>query len=434
VSDSQVPPTRDGPVREVTRKRVPAWAVVAVAALIGLNLRATMGSVPPLLDAIAADLDLSRTTEGLLTSMVILFVGLSAPFGQNLAARVGSERATAVLLGVLSAGALLRLGATHLATFLISSAVCGIGMGGASALMPSLIAHHVPRIRGLATGIYCTGLAVGIGLAAGIAVPTAKLLGGWRPALALWGVATALTAFLWLLIVPRLREQSAGDSIAGLVADHRLPWRSVTAWWVTWFTCACMIIGFSGLAWVIPAYVELGVPTSKAATYLIIFQLIQLVAMLVLPSVSDFTKDRRPLLLLTLCSAAAGIAGIVFAPNSLAVPTVCLFGIGAGGCFTLSLVLLTDVTDSQADGARLNAMVMVVAYPVGALAPLLLGFLHDVTGSFDPGYLVVLGVTLIGVATIPAFRPGRSISTVTSGGMATAPDPGPGLAGLDSVG
>ncbi len=380
-----------------------------MAALIGINLRATMGSIPPLLEEIAADLDLSRSTQGLLTSTAILFIGLSAPFGQKLAARIGSERATAAVLGILAVGALLRLGANHLSVFLVSSAVCGIGMGGASALMPSLIAHHVPRIRGFGMGVYSTGLAVGVAIAAGIALPTEQLLGGWRPALAAWGVVTALTAALWLLVATRLRKDSPVDIVAGVVVDHRLPWRSPTAWWVTWFTSACMIIGFSGLAWVIPVYIELGVSASRAATYFMIFQLIQLVAMLAIPSICDFTKDRRPLLVLTLACSAAGITGILVAPLTLAVPAVCLYGIGAGGGFTIALVLLADVTGTQTDGARLNAMAMLVGYPLGALAPLLLGVLHDATGSFNPGYVVVLGITLATLAIVPVFRPGRSL-------------------------
>lgn len=390
---------------------MPAWVLVAMAALIGVNLRASMGSVPPLLDEIDADLHLSSTMLGLLTSVTILFIGLSAPFGQKLAARIGSERATAVVLGILSVGGLMRLGADHLWVFLLSSAVSGIGMGGASALLPSLIAHHVPRIRGFGMGMYSTGLALGVAIAAGIAVPTEELLGGWRPALALWGAVTALTALLWLLLVPRLRADSTDATDNDLVIDHRLPWRSATAWWVTWFTTACMVIGFSGLAWVSPLYVELGLSPQEAAGYFVLFQLVQLLAMLSLPWLTDYTRDRRPLLALVLCCSAVGIACLVVAPLTLAVPAVCLFGLGAGGGSTLALVLLVDVTGSQTDGARLNAMAMLIAYPMGALAPLLLGFLHDVTGGFEAGYLVVLGITVLTLASVRVFRPGRGLES-----------------------
>ena len=389
---------------------MPTWVFVAMVTLMGVNLRASMGSIPPLLDDIAAELDLSSTVQALLTSMTIVFVGISAPIGQKLAARIGSEGATAAVLGILAVGLLLRLAASNLWIFLISCAVTGIGMGGVSALMPSLIAHHVPRVRGFTMGMYSTGLAVGIAVAAGIALPTEALLGGWRPALALWGVVTAITAGLWLVLVRRLRADAPLELDEDAVVDHGMPWRCTTAWWVTWLSCVCMIIGFSGMAWVVPLYLELGVPPGRAAGYLVMFQLVQLVGMLTLPWITDFMADRRPLLLLTFASAAAGVAALVIAPLSLALPAVCLYGMGAGGCFALSLILLTDVTSTQADGARLNAMVMLMAYPLGALAPLLLGFLRDVTGSFTAGYVLVLVVTIVGMTTIPVFRPSRSLT------------------------
>jgi CP family cyanate transporter-like MFS transporter len=382
-----------------------------MATLIGLNLRASLGSVPPLLEQIAADLDLNGTEQGLLTSVSIFFIGFSAPFGQQLARRIGSEYATAVVLGILAVGGFLRLGAGHLSIFLLSSAVTGAGMGGATVLMPSLIAHYVPRIRGFATGMYATGLALGVALGTAIAVPTEQWLGGWRPALALWGVITGVTALLWLTLVPRLRAGSDETTVVGQVVDHRLPWRNRTAWLVTWYTTSCMVVGFSGMAWVTPLYVQQGLSAQRAAGYFVLFQVVQLASMLGLPAITDHTRDRRWLLALVMACSAAGVLMLVVAPLALAIPAVTLFGLGAGGGSTLALILLVDVTLHQADGARLNAMVMLVAYPTGAAAPLLLGFMHDLTGTFASGYLVIFGVTLVTLATVPVFHPRRSLHT-----------------------
>jgi MFS transporter, CP family, cyanate transporter len=394
---------------------LPAWVVVAMVTLMGLNLRAPIGSVPPLLTQVSADLHLSGTAQGLLTSVSIAFLGLSAPLGQKLSARIGAERATTVTLGVLALGCALRLVATDTVLFLISSAVAGIGMGSASALIPSLIAHHLRRGRGFAMGLYSTGLALGVALAAGIAVPSERWLGGWRPALALWGALTAATAVIWALLVPRLRTSGPARPASDAPVDHRLPWRSTTAWWLTWFTAAAMIIGFSGLAWVTPLYVWLGVSPERAAWYFVLFQLVQLAAMLTLPSLTDFTRDRRPLLALVVGCSAVGISFLLLAPLTLAVPAVCLFGLGAGGGSTLGLVLIVDVTDGQAGAARLSAMVMLIGYLAGALGPVLLGLLLQVTGGFTIGYSVVLGLAVLTLATVPVFHPDRRVWSDLSG-------------------
>jgi CP family cyanate transporter-like MFS transporter len=131
--------------------------------------------------------------------------------------------------------------------------------------------------------------------------------------------------------------------------------------------------------------------------------------MLSLPWATDFLRDRRPLLAGTVLCSAAGVAMLVLAPVTLAVPALCLFGIGVGGGSTLALVLLGDTTRTPHDAARLNGMVMLVAYVAGAAGPALLGVLHDLTGGFTVGYIAVLGLTLLALLTIPAFRPGRTI-------------------------
>jgi len=292
---------------------------------------------------------------------------------------------------------------------LVSVAVAGASMGAASALIPGIIARHVPKSRGLTTGIYSAGLAMGVAIAAWLAVPSANWLGGWRPALAVWGVFAAVTTVAWLSLIPRMRRTIHDHEDTPLI-QRRLPWRSRTAWFVVAYTTAIMIIGFSGLAWITPLYVELGESIDYAAGLFVLFQTVQLLAMLTLPTITDYTKDRRPLLFITLGAGALGIAFLLFFPLSMAIPAVALFGLGLGGGSTMGLILLVDYAGNQADAARLGAMTLLIAFIVGASGPLILGTLHDLTGSFSPGYAVMLVLTLITIAFLPLFRPGRSIT------------------------
>ncbi|WZH52392.1 MAG: MFS transporter [Nocardioides alkalitolerans] len=411
---SEAPLPAPAPARDLDAprpSRLPVAVVVGLVAVVGLNLRATMGSLPPLIDEIDRDLGLSSTEAGLLTSVAVACMGLSAPFGQRLAARIGSELATGLLMLVLALAGLLRLAPLGAPLLFGSAALAGAAMGGCSALMPALIAHHLPRIRGLTTGIYSTGLALGVAVAAGTAVPLSAGLGGWRPALAFWGAVSAATAALWLLLTPALRgpRRDAVDPAAAVLVDHRMPWRSTTAWLVVAFTTSQMVIGFSGLAWITPLYVSHGLAPQEAASMFVVFQVVQVVTMLGLPALADHTRDRRPLLGIVLGCTVVGIVMLLVDPVGLALPTMTLFGMGVGGGSALGLVLITDVTHTQADGARLGAMVILVAYLAGALGPLVLGVLRDLTGGFGAGYGVMLALAVVMLAGLPAYRPGRSI-------------------------
>lgn len=388
----------------------PTWVIVLMMAVIGLNLRATLGAIPPLLNEISADLNLNATMEGLLTSIAVICMGICAPIGQRVAARRGAELTTVFILATLALGGLMRLAATSTALMVTSIVVTGAAMGAGSALVPGLIRHHAPKIRGTTTGIYSGSLAIGVALAAGLAVPSSDLLGGWRPALAVWGAFAALTAVVWAAMTPRLLSslQNANDEVepAGL---ENLPWKSRTAWWVVLFYTGVIIVGFSGLAWIIPLYVEIGETPEKAASLFIIFQIAQLGAMLTLPAITDFTADRRPMLAISIAAECLGIAGLVVAPQQLAVASLVLFGIGLGGGFALGLVLIVDYTTSQREAARLGAMTMLVGYIFGASGPLILGVLFDVTNGFTAGYLVVLLIGIATLAIVPVFRPGRQL-------------------------
>jgi CP family cyanate transporter-like MFS transporter len=380
-----------------------------MVALIGLNLRAALGSVPPLLGPISEELGIPGSTQGLLTSLGVVFMGLCAPVGQRVAARFGSEATTAFFLGILAVGGLLRLVATSVGVLLLSAAVSGAAMGAISALVPGLIAHHLPRIKGLATGIYSTGLALGVAIAAWVAVPAAVLLHGWRPSLAVWGGVALVTMVAWLVLVPRLRRHVIHAEPEEAEASHRLPWRSRTAWWVTTFSSVQMVVGFSGLAWITPYYASLGMPAADAARLFAYFQVIQLAAMITLPTITDFTRDRRPLLAVTVVATCAGVLMMVLAPMPLALLAIGLFGFGVGGGSALVLVLVSDYTSTQQQAARLGAMTLMVAFLVGALGPVVLGWLHDVTGSLVAGYAVMVALSVGLAFTLPAFRPGRTI-------------------------
>ncbi|MDR7303922.1 MFS transporter [Haloactinomyces albus] len=392
--------------------RLPAWLLVSIVAAIGFNLRATLGAIPPLLDSIGEDLVLSASTAALLTSVPILCMGLFAPVSQLVAARIGAEGTAAILLGVLAVSSLMRFWVGSIETLLFSTALAGIGMGGISSLMPGLIFHHLPRIPGAATGVYSMAMAGGVAIAAWIAGPTADLLGGWRPALALWGLAAGITTICWSALLPRLSAAAPRDPVLQGVARGRLPWHSPTARRITTFTTLNMLIGFSGVAWIAPTFVHHGFSPQHAAGLFALFQIIQLGAMLSLPLLTDFTRDRRPLLALTVVSTGTGLSLMVLAPTTLALPAVMLFGTGVGGASSLALILIQDATSTQSEAGRLGAMVLSVSFLAGAAGPLLLGSMRDLTGGFTAGYGILLMLSVACLAMLPVFRPGRTVNDV----------------------
>ena len=192
---------------------------MALVVATGVNIRAVFGVTPPLIPLISNDLGLNGTTASLLTSVPILAMALCAPLGHVLSTRLGVDGAMVCLLLLLSAAELSRALMDSVVPLVVSAGLIGGALGALSTLTPALIAHHLPRMRGLATGIYATSMALGVGLAAGTAQPLADLLGGWRGALAAWGLL-GLVLVLALSVARAARRRDARGAGPPAAACH----------------------------------------------------------------------------------------------------------------------------------------------------------------------------------------------------------------------
>ena len=84
-----------------------------------------------------------------------------------------------------------------------------------------------------------------------------------------------------------------------------------------------------------------------------------------------------------------GLLGVLLAPMAAPFLWVGLIGVGQGACFALGLNLFVLRTERVADTARVSAMAQSIGYTLCAFGPLLVGLLHDATGSWT-GPLVLL--------------------------------------------
>jgi MFS transporter, CP family, cyanate transporter len=381
---------------------LPTAALIALFALIGLNLRSVFGAVPPLLDDIGADLALSGFALSLLTAIPTLCLGLLAPPASRLALRIGHEQVTAAALVVLTLAEALRLAGSVVALLYLSTFLTGAAIGAISTMMPALLGYHLESRPGLGAGVYSTAMATASACAAWLAVPLATSLGGWNRSLASWALLTAVTTACWLLVLPRLTRPASAQPQEPEASG--LPWRSRAAWLLTAYFALQTFVGFAAMTWVAPAYRDAGWSADAASRLLSVFFAIQIVGMLVLPAITDRTTDRRPVLLLSSGTCTLGLLCLAATP-SLAWVGAVLFGLGIGGGFAVGLVLLVDVTRSRAEAARLSAMVFLLSYTFATLGPVLVGVLRDVTGGYALGFwcLTVAGFGL--VAVVPFLRP-----------------------------
>ena len=123
-----------------------ACRFIVLMFLVGLNLRPAMSSVAPLLNRLQENAGLSAPAAGLLTTLPVLFLGLTAPLAPIIGRRLGSERALSSALLLLASGLLIRV--LPLPGMLyVGTAMAGSAIGLAGTLLPALVKRELPQMR-----------------------------------------------------------------------------------------------------------------------------------------------------------------------------------------------------------------------------------------------------------------------------------------------
>jgi CP family cyanate transporter-like MFS transporter len=359
--------------------------------LVAFNLRTTPASLPPLLGEIQPDLRLSSAAAGLLTALPVLCMALCSPPAQRVAHRLGRETTLLAALGLIAGGTLAR-GAPGL--LFAGTVLAGIGVATAGVILPAIVKDRFARRPAAATAAYSVPMMLGAAVSPALAVPIRDALGTWQGSLAAWAIPAALAALAWL---PITRARRHGEPAP---AHGRLPLRSKPAWLLAAFMSAQSALAYAYIGWLPAAYESRGWPPARAGALLGTLQLAQLVTALTLPLVTERSADRRPAMLAAGVCTLTGASLLVAAPH-LAWPATVILGLGLGGGFTLGLVVMTDLAASPAAASQLAAMTFLVCYLVASVAPVAVGALHDLSGTFAVpfGALVIVAAGQLSLAT-----------------------------------
>ncbi|MDF3044994.1 MAG: transporter [Ornithinibacter sp.] len=395
------------------------WAVVAALVLVAANLRTLMASLPPLAEAVRADLGLSSAWMGVLTTVPVLCMGLLAPVANQVARRVGSARSIASGIAIVLSGLVLRgaggeaVWALYAGTFL-----AGTGIALAGTLLPGIVkAVFPPRRAGLGTGLTMFSMMGGAAVASAAAVPLATALGGWSRSLLAWAVVALVGMLAWVPVTRAVHHHTLPDQAPEDVS-HALPWASATAWLLAaYLTCQSWQF-YSALAWLAPTYETHGWSARDAGLLMAVFTGSQLVSGLVAPTLLDRVPDARVLLVAAGVLGGLGQVGVWLAPDTAPWLWAVLLGAGQGAAFALGLVLLVRYAATPRDSARLTAMAFLVSYSVAAFGPAAMGAVEDTTGGFAWVWALLALVAVPQLALAVRLRP--DLQRVGAGSVVTS--------------
>lgn len=350
--------------------------------LLALNLRIAVGEIPPVL----RDLPLGDLGRSLLVTIPVICFSLAAFTGPPLSARLGEERGLLLMCAALCVGLALRPWWPSFSLF-PGTILCGLAVAVMNVMMPSVLRRRFPEHVGEMTAAYTMSLSIGAGLAAGLTVPLVHTLGGSVAlALAIWAALPAIAFALWL---PQLRWPGPGDRAAGADIGLLRDWR---AWQITLFFGLQSALFYALLSWLPTIYRDHGASPTEGGAVLAAMSAAGILGNFAAPLLAHRTGNAQLVVLGTSGLSAIGLAGVLFVPTELPLVWGALLGIGTGGTFSLTLLLIASRAHDAVIAVRLSSMAQGIGYMVAALGPLVAGLLHSMSGGWNVPLIVMIGV------------------------------------------
>jgi len=391
--------------------------LTAVAAGIAATDRAILGIAMP---TISADLQLDAAAVGVLLSVFAVSTAvLQIPAGM-LVDKIGpraSLAGSAALWSIATALTGLARGFEHI---LASRVLLGIGMAPQQQACTKSVGEWVPRReRGLASGIYDTGGAVGSAIAFPVAAGLIAAL-GWRYAFVIVGAVGVVWAAVWFAYYRGPREHRAvsaaeldhimsdrpatGEGEAAAKGDVRSLLRHKTVWGlVVGFLCR----GFTNYFFVTwyPTFLvdEYGFGLLDLATVAAIPLVLGLVATLVGGWFTDelvrrgrSTTYSRKLTIFIGIVSTAFIAPAAFT-SDVVVALVLLTIAQAGSSFSSGALwaLPVDLAPRPRMVGTLGGIQNCALWVGAFVSPLAVGFILSATGTFVAPLLVAGGTAVL---------------------------------------
>ncbi len=369
--------------------------------LSGACLRLTVLAIPPVVPLLHADLHLSETAVGWLSSLPPMLFAIAAVPGALLIARFGMVRALLAGLLLTAAGSAAR-GATGNATSLyVSTVVMSAGVAVMQPAMPPLVRAWFPARIGFATAVYSNGLLVGETLAVALAIPLVLPLvnGSWRISFVVWSAPVLATALLVALGAPR-RATAPGDALAP--RKWWPNWRSPLIWRLGLIFGSLNATYFVSNAF-LPDYVITAGHPELVGAALTALNFGQLPAsVLMLPLAGRLVTEPR-------AYVATGLLAFVCVVGMMAMNGIWIVLwaglLGFTGAVTMVLVLaLPSVLSAPDDVHRTSAGMFTISYSCAMVLAVLDGWLWDFTHRPIAGFMPIALCGLVIAALAPTAK------------------------------
>lgn len=365
--------------------QISTTTVLFVVAIIFLasTLRTPLTVVGPIISYIRDDLGISNVLAGFLTTIPLLAFAICSPFAPRISRKLGMEKTLFYSMILLTFGIILRSIGTTL-FLVIGTALIGIAISFGNVLVPSFFKLKYPSHIGLLTGIYTLSMNVSAGVALGLSNPIASNSSfGWQGSLAISVILTLITLVTW---IPLLRGEKIDLNTvtkSGESKEEKKLWKIPLAWAIALSMGFQSLIFYCSTAWLPEILISQGYSADKAGWMTSVMQMSQIPMTFLIPIIAEKLPSQRPIVFIFSSLYLLGFTGLFFELTDFTVLWMMCIGLGGGASFGIVMMLFTLRTRTAYEAAQISGFAQSVGYLLAAVGPVLFGYLHDATNSWN---------------------------------------------------
>lgn len=399
------------------------WITWAFFVILTYSAGTFVYGTPAIVNPVREDLGWSVGAVALAFSLQRLQNGLLAPVVGQIVDRYGA-RGPIFFGTVLMSSSFIVLGFTSSLWMFYSGFL--MGSVGLSFQSPSVgfstVTHWFKRKRAQALSIVVAG-----GGFAGILVPAVAFLIdnlGWRHAL--FVMAGGFWIFsLPILLIIKPRPEPYGYQVDGGPPPQATPGAATTpaedepevsfkqamrsrSFWFLALGFACIQLSITPvLALSFAALEDKGYSRNVIGWVIVAFTLVSVCARFFIGWLADRANKRY---IYTACAVLQITGLFCFVAIGSAwtlVPFIVTFGAGYGGTLPLRPAMQVDYFGRKSFGA-INGMILTVLSPAAVASPAIVGLLHNATDSYAPGFILLAGVSGLGIPLVLLSKPKKT--------------------------
>ena len=274
-----------------------------------------------------------------------------------------------------------------------------------------LISRWFTKNRGKAMGIAYLGIGIGFTIVPQLVVVLEKNL-GWNMALVSLGILIVLVSVPLALFV----KDSPSKTDVTIAAEPAVPIKSILSnrnLYLLALGSMCSIGAVGGINQHLKLYLkDLSMADATIANTISLVAFSSLAGRLIMGWLADiFPRKYVMILIYLLVGGTIPLLLVPDFPGRLYIFAV-IFGLGLGGDYMIIPLMAGDLFGVRTLG-RVMGIVLVADGIAEAGLPVLVGHLFDVNGSYMYGFIILIGLALIGTLVV-SFLPKRKQETVSA--------------------